>query len=755
MLVEYIPDEPADEQGRAGLFLRPHNPFVEGVFPERTGNLAPLEMSELEVHTFAQAAYRSEAGIDDGLSHYVLVTPDMDPPAADTRWHIAIGQMRDDRALAGTVRVTFSSSTYRAPLALQLYYDAEEEERQIGLFDPTPRTPDGDNPGTTQGEAMRWILFKAAEQLLDGLDFDGFMPIRVLVTTKPIGYGSPTGSASGIHTVGIDSAVPAPGRLRARMSGRWSNTGNGGARVRQDYLIPPVVWEREAGTDACRARPSDLLSGGLCGWGGETNEAARHPGEAGVPEGWIEIARDSLITEGPAAGRYFQWDKNLHDRTKKRYNAVNLIKHELFHVIGFMASSKSQAYVATFEPPRPWLDRPVILRDGDYKGLWYETDTRQHHYGPIASPSPDNPWRDTPEPGPRLEDSSIRGTSNHLMGWPGDELAAWRDWSGDFMRDNLVVGRAPHKKVGIARDVMLDVGFARGTWSIQDRRLPRHWYDPTRSGHGLDFRRVEHADGSMQHFLHFYTYDADGNPEWYIATGKLDDRMVLEADLDYVTWEEGRSPKAQADPSRSGTLRLNLDPAIDHPACAGRHVYDPAGSEKWLFAVLDFDLPDGSGTWCLEPLRFGREPAFPHEGTGSWYSADPADSGWGLSVMTRNYGPRPIISTVVYYYDAAGEPTWSIGVAGAGYELPYGSVGDGVEIDMTHVNGFCRTCEPAATSTTPAGTMHIRINSQDADDPDNRILRLDVTDQGPVGGSWQREDVRIHRLSSPHPEMSQ
>src|SRR5699024_3272807 len=153
------------------------------------------------------------------------------------------------------------------------------------------------------------------------------------------------------------------------------NTATGGARGRNLYRIPPTVWEREAGTDACRARPGGS-TGGLCGWGGEANEAARHPGEAGVPEGWIEIARDSVVTEGTAAGRYFQWDKNLHERTD-RPNAINLIKHELFHVIGFSAPSKSQAYVATFDPPRPWLDRPLILRDGDYKGLWYLTDTRQ------------------------------------------------------------------------------------------------------------------------------------------------------------------------------------------------------------------------------------------------------------------------------------------------------------------------------------------------------------------------------------------
>jgi hypothetical protein len=260
----------------------------------------------------------------------------------------------------------------------------------------------------------------------------------------------------------------------------------------------------------------------------------------------------------------------------------------------------------------------------------------------------------------------------------------------------------------------------------------------------------------MRHFLHFYTYDEAGNPEWYLATDVLNDRMEFEANLDYVTWEEDRSPRAQADPSRSGTIRLDLDPAIDHPACADRREYDPHGNEDWLFAVLEFDLPDGSGTWCLEPLEFGREPAFPQEGSGSWYAADPADSGWGLSVMTRNFGPRPIISSVVYYYDAAGDPTWAIGTAGANYSLPYGAVGSGVDIDLQHVEGFCRTCEPVATETRPAGTLQLQINSQQAGaNPNNQIMLLDVSDQGPVGGNWYREDVDIKLLSSPHPQMSQ
>jgi len=754
MLVEFIPDEGGD-QGTPGLFLRPNEPFVEGVFPEKPTE-SPFDMSEFEVHTFNQAAYRSGKINEGGMQQYLLVTRDMDPAPAGKTWHVAVGQLRDDRAVSGTLEVRFSGSTYRAPLAVQLFYDTEEEENQVGFFDPTPREPTGDNPGTTQGEAMRWILFEAVEDLLEQLDFDGFYPIRILVTTFDDPEGGRTGWAR-THA-GSEPApnAPAPGRVRARPAGKWHEFEVNGSmrRDRRLYSMPQTVWEREAGTDGCRALGGDRARSSAC-QGDLGGRVIAEPGEVGLHHASIGLQRDFELETGSKAGEFWRWDKNFRDRNGK-HNITPLIKHEIMHAIGFSLPIQNQAYSAQFDPPRPFLDRPFVLDESDERwGDWYDTVTRRHHYGPITSPSEHNPWRHTPEPGPRLQDDGEgENVSHHLMGEEGDELAQWEEGK-DYMRDRAF-GRDYQPEVGVARDILLDVGYARGTWSIQDRRLPRHWYDPERSGHGVDFRRVEREDGSMQHFLHFYSYDEDGNPEWYVATDELNDRAEFEATLDYVTWDENRSPAAQVVPEQSGTVHLDLDPAIDHPACAHRREHDPDGNEKWLFAVLEFDLPDGSGTWCLEPLKFGREPAFPQEGSGSWFAADPGDSGWGLSVMTRNYGPRPIVSTVVYYYDAAGDPTWAIGVEGEDYSLPYGSVGNGVEIDMQHVNGFCRTCEAVPPSVEPAGTLQIQINSQSMEtDPNNQIILLDVNDRGPVGGNWQRENVGIKLVSSPHPRMSQ
>jgi len=754
MLVEFIPDD-GEQQGVPGLFLRPNEPFVEGEFPEEPPE-DPFDMTQFEVHAFNQAAYRSGKLQEKGMQQYLLITRDMDPAPAGKLWHVAIGQMRDDRTVSGTVRVRFSGSQYRAPLAVQLFYDVEEEESQVGFFDPTPREPTGDNPGTTQGEAMRWILFQAVEDLLEQLDFDGLYPVRILVTTHDNRGSGYVGQARTRAISQPAPNVPAPGRLRARQAGKWQEFEMSGAirRDRRLPLLPQTLWERESGTDGCRALGGDRARSSFCR--GDLGERViSEPGEIGLAHATISVQRDYEIQTGPNAGEIWRWDKNFLDRNG-RPNITPLIKHEIMHAIGFSVPIVSQAYSAQFDPPRPLLDRPFNLDEQDQAwDDWYDTVTRRHFYGPITSPSEHNPWRHTAEPGPRLQDDGEgQNISSHLMFQEGDELAQWEEGK-DFMRQSQRV-RDYQPEVGVARDILLDVGYARGTWSIQDRRLPRHWYDPERSGHGLDFRRVEREDGSMQHFLHFYTYDEDGNPEWYIATDVLNKRAEFESTLDYVTWDDSQSPAAQVVPERSGTVRLDLDPPIDHPACAERRAHDPDGNEKWLFAVLEFDLPDGSGTWCLEPLQFGREPAFPQEGSGSWYAADPEDSGWGLSVMTRNYGPRPIINTVVYYYDADGEPTWAIGTEGASYDLPYGTIGNGVDIELLHVDGFCRTCEPEELGTTTAGTLQIQLNSQNMDaDPNNQIVLLDVADQGPVGGNWRRENVGIKLLSSPHPQMSQ
>src|SRR5699024_8450957 len=221
------------------------------------------------------------------------------------------------------------------------------------------------------------------------------------------------------------------------------------------------------------------------------------------------------------------------------------------------------------------LDAPpgVWRTDSDHHGTWTLTEGRQHFYGPAAAASAANPWADTPEPGPRLQDNNPHSV-NHLAGnEANDDLASWGE---PQLMSPFGSGRDV-MDIGVARDVLLDVGYAVGKRAVRDPLLPRHLSDPDRSGHGLDLRRVELPDGGYRHFLYFYTYDEDGRPEWYLAVTEPSADYTLSGELEYVTFPDG-ADGPQKDPGRSGTFTLDLDPALDHPACTDQRQYGPEGS---------------------------------------------------------------------------------------------------------------------------------------------------------------------------------
>jgi len=749
-LVLFEPDEDNHPNAWPGLFLRPDRPFVGGDWP----HISTFDRPEpIERHAYVQAAYRSTHSLHHQLTEprlavpqFVLMHEDMDPAPAGRQWHVALGQLQGlfdphDEQVSGRLRVWFSDSDYRPPLAIQFFFDPEDDP--VGFFDETPRVVDGDNPHTTIGEAKRWVLYRAAEELLDELDFTAPFPIAVDMRTFHRSEHSAAGWAQSSARLPVHHGVPMPGRLLARRG-----TGAVSANAPTALRVPGPALEREAGTDGCRVltldgqamcsasifRPPvifpDLLSGG---------------------GGLIGVLRDYELDSGD----WFRWDLNQHDRPMfgRGPEIKTLFQHELGHVLGATRSGfDSHAYVTTFDPPRSVRERPADPTEAE-RQLWDNTVTKRVFIGPHAAVSPHNPWRDTIEPGPRIRD--VPGDRDHYMRASGDHLAQWDDapGAGGIMRS--VTGA--DRRMGITRDVLLDFGFATRTLAVRERRLPRHLFDPDRSGHGIDLRRVERPDGTMAHFLHFYTYDANGDPEWYMAVGEVDDEMVLEADLDYITYDVQRAPPMQADSSRQGTIRLDLDPPLDHPTCqARRDPNDIANLLEITHVVVDWAIDGESGSWCMQPLRFGDLQPFPVDVSGSWFPSDPAEVGWGLSINNRHIGPRPILNTILYYYGADGLPTWAWGVVGATGDLAYGSVQSGVEIEMLHFEGFCRSCPPILVQGQVAGFIRLNLNDPVmAPGGANLIEAMEITNHGPGGGTWNRSHIPLMLLSSPHPNMGQ
>jgi hypothetical protein len=747
VLVLFEPDPEMEYFTRPGMFASPDRPFLVGAWPfEDSPPASERErgwMGVVERRALPQSAYWSimpGSQLQPHVPLFLHLTDQMDPAVSGRRWHIAFGHsfwgfhgvssgQKSVGDIRGRLRVWGTSDEYRPPMAIQFAFSEEEQANRTGFFDdaPPPAEVQADNPGQTLGEARRWLLFRAAEDLLDDLDFTAPLPIRINASFfAPEDYPNNAGlSAASMTTAAAAGGLQhVPGRLARETvqihDGRLNNN-----------RVPTVVLEREAGTTGCLTHQFSTN----CFYAVSSMENVSLPYRS-AGTGMVMYRDEASWGLGtPAAGRF-------------QSALWRVMKHEILHVLGVTDQLlQSHSYVATFDPPRHAYEAPP--RHSAPEG-WYGTIDRLHFYGPHSYSSELNPWRDTEEPGVRIEDSG--GARSHPG--PNDFLANWRDVPdrGGVMRStNNIWGPA-----AISRDFLLDAGFAEGGFrSFRERTLPRHLFDPRKNGHGLDFRRIELPEGDMIHFLYFYTYDQHGDPEWYLAVGEVDDGMIFEASLGYVTYDAGRTPPQQVDESRHGWVRLDLDPPLDHPSCLElREPDSPYSSPDIIYMVMDWEIEDEADSWCLVTPRFGDLPGLPYDMTGSWFASDPDDDGWGFTIIHRNLGPMPILNTVLYYYDAEGKPAWSWGIGGAALDLPAHAVKEGVEFDKFHYTGYCRTCEAQPIGVDVAGHIRIRLfNPTMLPDSSNVVESMEIQNMGPNGGRWDRYDAGIRLLGSPNPSM--
>ena len=234
--------------------------------------------------------------------------------------------------------------------------------------------------------------------------------------------------------------------------------------------------------------------------------------------------------------------------------------------------------------------------------------------------------------------------------------------------------------------------------------LPRGglWWNPERAGNGLDMYQVP---GSNTLALLWYTADEDRNPIWYIAQGPLQNNR-LTADLLRFSWDGAASSEV-----------------------AGQLLIDFVSEDR---ALMSWRIDNRQGAMPIESFRFGVGPGSENN-TGVWF--DPGESGWGLTFNNQMDGAgNDIETTIVYFYDQAGRPVWSLG---------QGLIGD-EQLNLQQFFVACPHCPWSSTQGGEAtGTVERAFESLF-----RGVVSVDLQLAPPLQGQWQR-DSEIERLTTP------
>ncbi len=224
------------------------------------------------------------------------------------------------------------------------------------------------------------------------------------------------------------------------------------------------------------------------------------------------------------------------------------------------------------------------------------------------------------------------------------------------------------------------------------------WFNPDRSGHGLNVERVGDALA-----VTWYTYDDAGEPSWYLAVAPFSNPW--RAELSRYVWNPQRGA---ADASVVGELRMDF-----------------ATAKRAQFA---WQLGNRTGSEPMQTLFENAAPAAP-ERSGVWF--DPAEPGWGLALYTAG----DLFSAGLYFYDAANQPRWVLGV---------GSNQNEINLDMQSFRGSCPDCAFAAPQVADGGTVQLTFAG-------GRVgtVQTHAIHSAASTAPWRRGPVAIAPLSDP------
>lgn len=222
------------------------------------------------------------------------------------------------------------------------------------------------------------------------------------------------------------------------------------------------------------------------------------------------------------------------------------------------------------------------------------------------------------------------------------------------------------------------------------------WFNPSRSGHGLD---VEMAGENL--LVIWYTYNDDGTPTFYLASAPYAENW--QANIIATTWD---FTDRVASSSQVGSINLNINSAKSMNfswSLNGR-----IGSEDFIY----FDVSED-----MTSKQF----------TGTYYDVD--DSGWGLTVFTQ--GQSQV--AVVYYYDENGLPRWALG-SDTNAQI--------TDIALSSFLGFCPDCSWVSATGQTIGNINLQFQP-------NRSIALSthLTYPENLTGTWDINHTIFSALS--------
>ncbi len=682
-----------------GLFMRYGSPF-----PDTFGQGRPITLG----YIIDLAHYRSTGSTND---EFVTVSRSGGQPLRAGRWYLFAYNFNTSQSTtisADTTVMATLSATPPAAAAFSVNFNslgtASRPCSNAEWFATTAVAPIGGNPGTTLGEQRRNAMLRAAETLAQQMQSP--VPISIDACWDNLGTGnSVTLAAAGPRSVIRD--LPSLDRKYT-----W-------------YAGPPAA--RLAGTSLCRALNDDCSVAEIQATFNNQVDTPNALGAAGFHYGYTAAVGNNV-------------------------DFISVGMHEITHGLGFLSlvaldssfgdvpGSEFDGLDDIFSANIAWLQGGVLrpfhqLTDAE-RMLAAVSNSNLKWTSTAAAAAPANPLAPFPPPDNLLQlyapDPVATGSSvSHLN---------QSTYFGEMMRP--FSSGAP-RELSLGRNILDGVGWSNAvaTPAVDPLPLGGFFYDPRHTGHGIEFSPVT-AGGDL-FVLTFYTYDAAGNPEWFQAVGRfVDGKFLPEPDvngnsLQRYTYDPTRpsGQRQQVDPTYSGRVQLDFVQAANSPTCSSAQ-----GFNGYL-AVMSFALGDNiTQEWCMQEL-IPRSLRPANDLTGIWY-AGPQDSGWGFSLGSIPDGGSGGLFSILYYYDALGNPRWALSTLG---NLQANST-----TGMISRNGYCRTC--AVPTGFPSGSDtsigSITFNMQSAGAAGSIVTYM-ANWNGTQGGTFARSSSPLVVLSTP------